>query len=183
MIVKCLIPTCCKPFVTNWMTIFPKRFLPAPSIYNFGPNGLYAVEPSEYAKKPRDYKFASLKERLIGGLLPNEARNYNPPPYDLYCPSMMPYLAKFMCEICGLSCPCEAAKKRHKVCHKNGNKNENPEYLAEEVFDEFSKIQEEGQNSTNSGQIPVIENVQEFTRCPFRSTDESIDLQSDEMLL
>ena len=118
MIVKCLIPTCCKPFVTNWMTIFPKRFLPAPSIYNFGPNGLYAVEPSEYAKKPRDYKFASLKERLIGNLLPNEARNYNPPPYDLYCPSMMPYLAKFMCEICGLSCPCEAAKNNTKFAIK-----------------------------------------------------------------
>ena len=65
------------------------------------------------------------------------------------------------------------------------NEHKNSEVLPEEVFDEFSKIQDEGQNRTNSGQIPVIENVQEFKRCPFRSTDESksIDLQSDEMLL
>ena len=28
MIVKCQIQNCCKPFVTNWMDIFPKRFLP-----------------------------------------------------------------------------------------------------------------------------------------------------------
>ena len=28
MVVKCQIESCCKPFVTNWMDIFPTRFLP-----------------------------------------------------------------------------------------------------------------------------------------------------------
>ena len=35
MIVKCQIESCCKPFVTNWMDIFPMRFLPGNNILFF----------------------------------------------------------------------------------------------------------------------------------------------------
>ena len=69
MIAKCLNPKCCKPFITNWMSLFPKRFLPAPAVYKFGTNGLYAVEPSTYENNPDEYKFATLKDRLVAGLL------------------------------------------------------------------------------------------------------------------
>ena len=64
-IIKCLNPTCCKPFTTNWLTIFPRRFLPAPAVYKFGSKGLFPIEPSDYAKKPTDYKFATLKDMAI----------------------------------------------------------------------------------------------------------------------
>ena len=102
-----------QPFSTNWKTTFPKRFLPAPVVYKSRSRRLFAVEPSEYAKKPTEYKFATLKERLIAELIPDEAENFIRPPFDMYCPSMMSKLSKCICTKCGLSWPSEAAKKPH----------------------------------------------------------------------
>ena len=79
------------------------------------------VEPSEYVKNPNVYKFAPLKDRLVAGLLPNEAGKFvrpDLPPFDLYCPSMMQKLEKCICKTCGLYWPSEAAKKRHATCHR-----------------------------------------------------------------
>lgn len=62
-IVKCLKGHCCKPFKTIWPQIFPKRFLPPPAIYQYGPSGLEIVEPSDYLQNPKKFKFASLQQR------------------------------------------------------------------------------------------------------------------------
>ena len=64
-VVKCKDPICCKPYETNWDTAFPERFIPPPAVYKQGSKGLQIVEPSEYFKNPKDYKFATLQERLI----------------------------------------------------------------------------------------------------------------------
>ena len=183
MIVKCLDTRCCEPFITNWMTIFPKRFLPLPAVYKFGSNGLLPVEPSEYAKKPNDYKFATLKERLVAGLIPSEANNFNRTPFDLYCPSMMEKLSKCICDTCGLYWPSEAAKKRHATCHRNGLKENQLVYSMEEVSDEFCQIQNENENINGPNGIPVIENLEEFLKCPFSWPDRASDVQFDEILL
>ena len=165
MIVKCVDQNCCKPFTTNWLNIFPKRFFPAPAVYKFGQKGLYAVEPSDYVKNTKNFKFATLKERRIAELLPDEAKNFMPPPFDLYCPSMMPKLSKCICDICGYYSPCEAAKKRHVKMHKNQNFEEEHGIILEEVSDEFCQIQDEPEEFSDT--LPVIENVQEFLRSPF----------------
>ena len=47
-IVKCLIPTCCTPFKTNWCEVFPTRFIPPPVPCKFGEKGLQVIEMSEY---------------------------------------------------------------------------------------------------------------------------------------
>jgi len=167
MIVKCVNQKCCKPFTTNWLNIFPKRFFPAPAVYKFGQKGLYAVEPSEYVKNTKNFKFATLKDRLIAGLLPKEAENFTPPPFDLYCPSMMPKLSDCICEKCGHYWPCEAAKKRHAKIHKHEKFEVEHGIVLEEVSDEFCQIQEPDAEFENSELIPVIENVQEFLRSPF----------------
>ena len=182
MVVKCTNTNCCKPFITNWNTIFPQRFLPMPAVYEFGSKGLLPVEPSEYAKKPNDYKFASLRDRRIAGLLPSEANDFDCPPFDLYCPSMMEKLPKCVCETCGLYWPSEAAKKRHATCHKS--RDDEPDFPMEEFSDEFCQFQDEGQNNSGSSQLPVVEDLQDFLRCPFRWPDGTgSDLQYDEMLL
>ena len=63
------------------MTILPKRFLPTPAVYKFGTKGPVANEPTEYAKKPNEYKFEILKECLIAGLAPKEAETFIRPPF------------------------------------------------------------------------------------------------------
>ena len=145
----------------------------APAVYKFGSNGLAAIEPSEYFKNPKAHKFASIKERLIARLVPNEAQNYVRPPFDLYCPSMLKKLDKCICKDCWQYFPCEAAKKRHATCHKNEKESQEPIY-AMEVSDEFSEIQEE-ESVANPNGIPVIENLQEFNRSPFLPLDDPID--------
>ena len=54
--------------------------------------------------------------------------------------------------------------------------------MFEEVSEEFSKLQDGSGNNNNPELIPVIENVREFNRNPFRSTDVS-DVEFDEILL
>ena len=118
MVVKCLDINCCQPFTTNWMTIFPQRFLPRPAVYKFGSKGLLPVEPSEYFDKPKDCKFASLRDRLVAGLSPDEAKNFDRPPFDLYCPSMTEKLSECICDKCGAYWPSKAAVRRHATFHK-----------------------------------------------------------------
>ena len=108
-IVKCMNTNCCEPFKTNWMSVIKSQFLPAPAIYEFTNTGLKAVEPSAYINNPKQHKFASLRERIIMNILPNEAENYTRPPFDLYCPSMQEKLEKGICTTCGKYWPSEAA--------------------------------------------------------------------------
>ena len=144
-------------------------------MYKFASTGLSAIEPSEYFKKPKDYKFATLKERLIAHQVPKEAENFGKAPFDLYCPSMVTKIDKCICEQCGQYWPCMTAVKRHAICHKNKNKKESQDPIyTMEVSDEFSKIQEE-ESDTNPTGIAVIQNLQEFLKSPFHSLDDPID--------
>lgn len=46
-IVKCFDFKCCEPFITDWPKMFPSRFLPYPSVYEYGESGMVAVEPEK----------------------------------------------------------------------------------------------------------------------------------------
>ena len=81
-VVKCDDPACCEPFVTDWRTIFPDRFVPFPAVYTSGPNGVVSVEPST-KQHPKEYEFAPLHQPLLLKKKPNEARHYNIIPFDL----------------------------------------------------------------------------------------------------
>ena len=165
-VVRCLIPTCCGPFRSNWMRIMKSRFLPAPSIYEFSPTGQKAVEPSKYfnSTDKKKFKFAKLKQRLISTHLPEEAANFDMPPFDLYCPSMQKKLAKCICETCGIQWPCEAQVKRHKKCHKNEISDDLPGFY--EVTDEFCMTQDEDIPGTQD-KIPIIDNLMDFMASDF----------------
>ena len=41
-IVKCLNLNCCGLFKTNWIDVFPTRFIPPPTVYQYGKTGLEA---------------------------------------------------------------------------------------------------------------------------------------------
>ena len=53
----------------------------------------------------------------------------------------------------------------------------------EEVSDEFCQIQNENENINGPNGIPVIENLEEFLKCPFSWPDRASDVQFDEILL
>ena len=116
-IVKCTNPSCCESFATNWLDVFPERFLPPPAVYEYTAKGIRAVEPSEYFKDPKKFTFADLEKRLVVKELPAKAKEFKQCPLDLYCPSMEEKLKKCICKTCGSYWPSEAAKNRHKKCH------------------------------------------------------------------
>lgn len=72
-IIKCSDLTCCEPFRSNWMQMVPGRFLPAPAIYEYTPNGQKAVEPSRYfaaiksesREEQKKYKFAGKAFKIV----------------------------------------------------------------------------------------------------------------------
>ena len=56
-------------------------------------------------------------------------------------------------------------------------------YKLEEVSDEFCQTQDENENNNGSNGIPVIQNLQEFLKCPFRWPESVSDVEFDEILL
>ena len=107
-IVKCLDEKCCEPFVTSWAQIFTDQFLPAPAVYEYGKEGLRAVEPTKYAANPKKYKFAPLKTRLVAKQMPDAAKKFEKAPYDLYCPSMAEKIDRGICKVCHQYWPTQA---------------------------------------------------------------------------
>ena len=169
-IVKCLIGDCCGKFETNWMTIFPNRFMPFPSVYKYGTSGVEIVEPSVYFQNKRSFTFATLSERLIAKLVPKEAPESVPVPFDIYCDSMQEKIKDCICGICGLYWPCPAALKRHSKAHKFEKSNGAVEQS--ELFDEFASETLEPKND-DSIPMPVFGNLRNHLVSPFiQLTDE-----------
>lgn len=182
MIVKCTDRNCCKEFRTNWLSIFPDRFIPAPCIYRFGPLGLEPDEPSEYLRNVQNkkYNFASLKDRLIVKASPKEADEYSHPPFDLFCPSMQPKLLKCICKICGQYWPSEAAKKRHfKACHGKDRSVTLEEY---QIYIENHENENKSELCTcqseieeESTKIQVIKDFEKHLISPFEIDDNNLE--------
>ena len=42
-VVKCRDKDCCSAFTTDWLQVFPDRFIPFPAVYDFCPTGLKAL--------------------------------------------------------------------------------------------------------------------------------------------
>ena len=122
------------------MTVFPKRFIPAPAVFAFDKAGLQALEPQVYLQDPKKHKFASLERRLLMKKLPEEAAKYARPAqvFDLYCPSQIEYgLEKCICKHCGAYWPCAAAKNRHEKYHKNQVQEDEEDSITDELGDEL----------------------------------------------
>ena len=183
-IVKCLDQNCCKPFETNWLDFFPKRFLPPPAVYQYGPRGLEIVEPSVYFKTPKKYKFAALPQRLFANLVPKEALTgkngkNRPMPFDTYCESMQEKIDDCVCNKCGSYWPSCAAKIRHQKSHKYISSDTTLEPT--NVLDEFDSDTEEIPQAEQEecGPMPIFDNIQNHVVSPFVQLTDSINDDSD----
>lgn len=114
-IIKCTDDTCCTPFKSNWLYMFPMRFLPCPAISEFTPRGREPILPSNIGPK---HQFLPLLQRL---LLCDEMLKVpeicSEAPFDLYCPSMQGSLLECICPTCGVQWPNKTAILRHKKSH------------------------------------------------------------------
>ena len=154
-VVKCLDPDCCEPFVSDWLTVFPKRFIPSPVVYQYSKYGMTAVEPTECFANLSKYEFAPLTRRVLLKKSP-ESTDDMYFPFDLYCPSMEGKLLKGVCSECEYYWPSQAAMKRYQVMHQeNKRKNSGNESAI--------NFEREGPptSSENSDSEPEVEAVED----------------------
>ena len=64
-VAKCLVPNYCALFLSDWLTVFPKRFIPPPAVYQYTVYGMTTVEPTECFANPLKCEFAPLASRLL----------------------------------------------------------------------------------------------------------------------
>ena len=171
-ILKCFDPKCCQLFTSDWPTIFPGRFIPAPVVYQYGNCGIEAVEPVEYFSNPKKYEFASLSRHLLLKKLPEQPNKTEKHfPFDSYCPSMEEKLMKGVCKTCGHYWPSEAAMKRHKVIHRNSKKdNSDNEGVCEIEINRLSERESESselETEVDGNKMPVFTNIFEILKSPF----------------
>ena len=95
-IVKC--QDSCQTFKTNWISLFPERFLPFPGCHKNEKFGLETVEPKDYFQNQKSYKFALLYQRLFAKVKPHVFINYAIVPFDMYCLSLDGSFAKGICK-------------------------------------------------------------------------------------
>ena len=122
-VAKCLVPNYCALFLSDWLTVFPKRFIPPPAVYQYTVYGMTTVEPTECFANPLKCEFAPLASCLLLKKSP-ESTDDMYFPFDLYCPSVEVKLLKGVYSDCGHHWPSQVAMKRHQVMHGE-NKEEN----------------------------------------------------------
>ena len=165
-VVKCGREECCSKFETNWLQIFPNRFLPFPAVYLYTLNGMKAVDPKDVTSKQ---EFAPLKERLLWQLKPQSALHYKVIPFDIYCPSMIGKIEQGICKTCGIYWPSKAAMLRHAVCHKNLPQEQIEQRERDESVDDIGEESEDDIREAiePNERMPVLDNIFELFTSPF----------------
>ena len=109
VIVKCDVQSCCGDMQTNWKSVFPDRFLPAPIPLRRTAHGPVVPEPKEIKKGDI---FADLWTTIsLQNLIKEDNQHI---PYDKYCPSVYKDLKKRVCKGCNIYHPSMAAVNRHR---------------------------------------------------------------------
>ena len=114
-VVKCCDPQCCEPFRSNYISIFPKRFLPKPSPIVYSSAGPAIAMPPDLINCNYSTLFHS---RVLGESTVNIS-NFKTVPFDFFCPSAQGKLGDRACQYCTYHAPTPAALKRHLTIHNN----------------------------------------------------------------
>ncbi|CAF2596257.1 unnamed protein product [Rotaria sp. Silwood2] len=112
-IVRCNSITCCGPWRSNYIQIFPHRFLPAPIAFERTPRGIAMAE--------RDYQkgifYGSLIQRIqFHGVVMQHTQN-DILPFDYCCSSVRKELKRRVCSICKQYIPSAYRMKNHYKIH------------------------------------------------------------------
>ena len=113
-IIRCNSVPCCGPWRSNYIQIFPHRFLPAPVAFERTPRGI--------AMADRDYQkgvfYGSLIQRIqFHGVVMQHTQN-DVLPFDFACASVRKELKKRVCSICKQYIPSAYRMKNHYKIHQ-----------------------------------------------------------------
>ncbi|UJR25996.1 hypothetical protein I4U23_007343 [Adineta vaga] len=113
-IVRCNSISCCGPWRTNYIQVFPHRFLPAPVPFERTPRGI--------AMADRDYQkgvfYGSLIQRIqFHGVVMQNTQN-DIIPFDYCCSSVRKELKRRVCSICKQYIPSAYRMKNHYKIHQ-----------------------------------------------------------------
>jgi hypothetical protein len=100
---------------SNWKSVFPDRYLPAPIPFRRTSCGVEVPSPAN--ARPSD-SYSSLWQRpMMLRLAPQQ--ELHTMPYDTYCPSLQTEVKIRVCKFCNVYFPSQAAKARHiKLFHE-----------------------------------------------------------------
>jgi len=119
-IIRCTKPECCGPWRSNYIQVFPHRFLPPPVPFHRSSRGVRVAEiEASYAdEKPDSPYYGSLFQRIqFHGIV---VRDTKVPliPFDAFCPSIQSNLQPRICSICKQYIPSILRLKNHFRVHQ-----------------------------------------------------------------
>jgi hypothetical protein len=119
-IIRCTKPECCGPWRSNYIQVFPHRFLPPPVPFHRSSRGvrLAEIESSFANEKPISPYYGTLFQRIqFHGIV---VRGTQIPliPFDAYCPSLQTKLHLRTCSICKQYIPSATRLRNHYRVHQ-----------------------------------------------------------------
>ena len=154
-IVRCTKPECCGPWRSNYIQVFPHRFLPSPVPFNRSSCGvrLAELETSIANIHPVSPYYGTLFQRIqFHGIVMQKTQNLLLP-FDSYCPSVQTKLHSRVCSICKQYIPSPSRLRNHYRVHQQRYASSTNDYKfnkEEELIDESDPMDP---NDINSFQI------------------------------
>ncbi|CAF2849835.1 unnamed protein product [Rotaria sp. Silwood2] len=119
-IIRCNNPSCCTPWRSNYIQVFPHRFLPPPVPFNRSSRGvkMAEIESSSATINPVSPFYGNLFQRIqFHGIVINRTHN-DLLPFDACCPSLQPKLPSRVCSICKQYIPSAIRLRNHYKIHQ-----------------------------------------------------------------
>ncbi|CAF0887164.1 unnamed protein product [Adineta ricciae] len=119
-IIRCNNPSCCTPWRSNYIQVFPHRFLPPPVPFNRSSRGvkMAEIESSSAATNPVSPFYGNLFQRIqFHGIVINRTHN-ELLPFDACCPSLQTKLPTRVCSICKQYIPSALRLRNHYKIHQ-----------------------------------------------------------------
>ena len=119
-IIRCTKPECCGPWRSNYIQVFPHRFLPPPVPFHRSSNGvrLADVECSFADQNAVSPYYGTLYQRIQFHGIVMRRTSSQLIPFDAYCPSLQNQLHSRICSICKQYIPLGLRLRNHYKVHQ-----------------------------------------------------------------
>ncbi len=119
-IIRCTKPECCGPWRSNYIQVFPHRFLPPPVPFHRSSRGvrLAEIESSFANDKPISPYYGTLFQRIQFHGIVVRGKQIPLIPFDAYCPSIQNKLDSRTCSICKQYIPSIIRLRNHYRVHQ-----------------------------------------------------------------
>ncbi|CAF1083211.1 unnamed protein product, partial [Didymodactylos carnosus] len=130
-IVRCNNALCCGKWRSNYVQIFPHRFLPPPVPFERTPYGIQMADKDSL----KNQFYGSLFHRIqFHGVVINHTKN-DMLPFDYCCSSVKKELKKRICKICKQYIPSAYRMKQHYKIHQQYQQDSDEEGGTDDLFD------------------------------------------------